>query len=348
MKVAVVGAGQWGKNHVRVFHELGALAWVVEKDIALRSKVESDYAGVRVTEHLQEALMDAEVSGVIVATPAHTHYAIAMEALKAGKDVLVEKPMTLSTQEAKELVAFAEKNRRILMVGHLLLYRPAIQTLCELIRSGRIGNVYKVELRRRKLGKVRTHENVIWSFGPHDVAVVLSLIPSEVSDVWAVGNAFLQEGIEDEASIHLSFVDGVKAELHFSWLFPIDERKCIIIGSEGMIVYNEIEDSIWIYDKKINPDLTVQSGSAEKIEVASVDALKAQDQHFLDCMQNSLRPRTDGRQGVNVVRCLTEAMENIVKEDTLRKWIISSMDPHMLTNLLRLERERKSGISPIS
>lgn len=313
MKVAVVGAGQWGKNHVRVFHELGALAWVVDQDIALRDKVEIKYPGVRVTGKLQEMLTDDEVAGIVVATPAQTHYAIAVAALEAGKDVLVEKPMTLSVAEAQALVNLAEKKQRILMVGHLLLYRPAIQSICDLVRSERIGKVFKVEMRRRKLGKVRAHENVIWSFGPHDVAVLLSIIDSEVSEAWAVGNAFLQQGIEDEASMHLSFVDGTKAELHFSWMWPIDERKCIIIGSEGMITYDELEDSIWVHDKKVNPDLTLQSGSAEKITVASADALKTQDQHFLACIQTRQTPITDGRQGVRVVRCLTEAMEHIRK-----------------------------------
>jgi predicted dehydrogenase len=248
---------------------------------------------------------------VVVATPAQTHYGIAMEALKFGKAVLVEKPMTLLVEEAEKLTAFAEETDNILMVGHLLLYRPAIQALCEIIQSGRIGKVYKIEMRRRKLGKVRAHENVIWSFGPHDVAVLLSMIQSEVSDVWAVGNAFLQKGIEDEASVYLSFVDGAKAELHFSWLWPIDERKCIIIGSEGMITYDEIEDSIWVHDKKVNPDLTVSATASEKILLASADALKAQDLHFLECIQNAHQPRTDGKQGVKVIRCLNEAMNNI-------------------------------------
>lgn len=311
MKIAVVGAGQWGKNHVRVFHELGALAWVVDKDETLRRKVVEEYPGVRVTDNLQEVLSDREISGVVVATPAQTHYGIAMEALKFGKAVLVEKPMTLLVEEAEKLTAFAEETDKVLMVGHLLLYRPAIQALCEIIQSGRIGKVYKIEMRRRKLGKVRAHENVIWSFGPHDVAVLLSMIQSEVSDVWAVGNAFLQKGIEDEASVYLSFVDGAKAELHFSWLWPIDERKCIIIGSEGMITYDEIEDSIWVHDKKVNPDLTVSATTSEKILLASADALKAQDLHFLECIQNNHQPRTDGKQGVKVIRCLNEAMNNI-------------------------------------
>lgn len=313
MKVAVVGAGQWGKNHVRVFHELGALAWVVDQDISLREKIEQKYPGIRVTGKLQEVLADDEVAGIVVATPAQTHYAIAAAALEAEKDVLVEKPMTLSVADAQALVDLAERKQRILMVGHLLLYRPAIQLICDLVQSERIGKVFKVEMRRRKLGKVRAHENVIWSFGPHDVAVLLSIINSEVSEAWALGNAFLQQGIEDEASMHLSFVDGTKAELHFSWMWPIDERKCIIIGSEGMITYDELEDSIMLHDKKVNPDLTLQSGSAEKFTVASADALKTQDKHFITCIQTRQSPRTDGRQGVRVVQCLTEAMEYIKK-----------------------------------
>ena len=313
MKIAVVGAGQWGKNHVRVFQELGALAWVVDKDPALRTRVTAKYPSVQVTDDLQTMLADQEVAGVVVATPAQTHFAIAMAALQAGKAVLVEKPMTLAVDEAQQLADFAETNRQILMVGHLLLYRPAIQALCDLVRSGRIGQIFKVEMRRRKLGKVRAHENVIWSFGPHDVAVLLSLIESEMTEAWAVGNAFLQPDIEDEASLHLSFADSTKAELHFSWLWPIDERKCIMIGSDGMITYDEIEDSIIVHDKKVNPDLTIQSSSTEKITVVSTDALTAQDRHFIDCIRSGQTPLTNGRQGVKVIRCLTEAMNHISK-----------------------------------
>ena len=314
MSVAVVGAGQWGKNHVRVFHKLGALAWVVDRDPELRRKAMEDYPGVQVTAELETALADPGVTGVVVATPAQTHYAIAMQALQAGRDVLVEKPMTLSVIEAEQLVAFAAKQERLLMVGHLLLHRPAIRKLCEIIKSGRIGNVYKVEMRRRKLGKVRAHENVIWSFGPHDVAVLLAMIDREVTRVWAVGSAFLQQKVEDEASMHLSFGDSVKAELHFSWLWPIDERKCIVVGSEGMITYNEITDSIMIYDKRVNADLTVHSGESERITLEAADALETQDQHFLDCIASRQAPRTDGQQGVDVVRCLTGAMKNIERE----------------------------------
>jgi predicted dehydrogenase len=269
---------------------------------------------VQVTAELETALADPGVTGVVVATPAKTHYAIAMQALQAGRDVLVEKPMTLSVAEAADLVDFAAKKERVLMVGHLLLYRPSICKLCEIVKSGRIGNVFKVEMRRRKLGKVRVHENVLWSFGPHDVAVLLAMIEREVTRVWSVGSAFLQQKVEDEASMHLSFGDSVKAELHFSWLWPIDERKCIVVGSQGMITYDEITDSILVYDKRVNGDLTVHSGDFEKISVETTDALETQDQHFLDCIKTRQRPRTDGQQGVDVVRCLTGAMKNIERE----------------------------------
>lgn len=314
MKVAVVGAGQWGKNHVRVFHKLGALAWVVDKDPTLLEKARQEYPGIRTASDLQEALADTTVGGVVVATPAKTHFSVAMDALQSGRDVLVEKPMTLSVPEAEELVRQAEELGRVLMVGHLLLYRPSIDKLCELVQSGRIGNVYKVEMRRRKLGKVRRHENVLWSFGPHDVAVLLAMLQREVSRVWAVGSSFLQEKIEDETSMHLSFGEQVKAELHFSWLWPIDERKCIVVGSEGMITYDEIEDSICIYDKKVKSDLNVHNGAMEMLRAEAADALERQNQHFLDCMATRQTPRTSGRQGIEVVRCLTGAMRNIERE----------------------------------
>lgn len=311
VKIAVIGAGNWGKNHVRTLYDLGVLQCVVDKNEALLRSVFAEYPGVMISSEIADALSDPHIAGVVVATPAQTHYEISMQVLQSGKAVLIEKPMTLSVEEAQNLVSYAENNNRILMVGHLLLYRPSIQLLCEIIRSGRIGKIYKIEMRRRKLGKVRTHENVIWSFGPHDVAVLLSMVQSNVADIWAVGNAFLQKGIEDEASVHLSFVDGTKAELHFSWLWPLDERKYIIVGSEGMITYDEIEDSIWVHDKKVKADLTVHIAASERILVNAANALRNQDLEFLNCIQLSLQPKTNGAQGIMVIHCLTEAMKNI-------------------------------------
>ncbi|MHB8307792.1 MAG: Gfo/Idh/MocA family oxidoreductase [Candidatus Desulforudaceae bacterium] len=306
-RVAVFGAGNWGQNHVRVFHRLGALAAVVESDARSRAEIADRYPGVSVYDDPGPVLADPAVDAVVIATPAPTHYALAREALLAGKDVLVEKPMALSVREAQTLVATAAERTRVLMVGHLLLYKPAVQKLIACVREGLIGELRCVEMRRRKLGRVRKEENVLWSFAPHDIAVLLHLIEAPLANVTATGLVAVQPNIEDDVHLHLHFANGVRAHLHVSWLWPEDERQTVVIGSKGTLTYDEHEDKLWRHDKGVNADLTVWDKGKQMVPVDRGDALEIEARHFLDCVQKRSAPLTGGRTGLEVVRVLVRA-----------------------------------------
>jgi len=306
-RVAVIGAGNWGKNHVRVFHRLKALAAVAEAAPALRDKITEQYPGVPVYADHRQVLDSPEIKAVVIATPAFTHHTLAREALLAGKDVLVEKPMTLTGEEAEELVNLAGEKQRVLMVGHLLLYKPAVQKIISTVREGRVGKILSIEMRRRKLGKVRREENVLWSFAPHDIAVLLELINEPVRDVKARGVTALQPGVEDDVRVDISFASGVQAHIHVSWLWPEDERKTVIIGTEGMITYDEHENKIWLYRKGVDAGLNIWDEGRQELPFETKDALEQEALHFLDCISNREKPLTCGAKGKEVVDILVRA-----------------------------------------
>lgn len=311
--VAVVGAGNWGKNHVRVFRELGVLRSVVELSPALRDKISNEYPDVTVWDNLDAVLGDPSVKGVVIATPAPTHCQLAKAALLAGKDVLIEKPMTLSTKEAEELTALAEKEQRVLMVGHLLLYKAQVAKMVETVKQGTIGTVKFVELRRTKLGKVRSQENVMWSFSPHDVAVLLALVDSSVQKVSAVGLNMIQQNVADDVRLTVEFASGAQALVHASWIWPEDERKTVVIGTEGMLVYDEHENKVWLHRKQVQPDLSITDKGREELSVDNRDALMSEAAHFLECIQTRQTPLTDGRQGIEVTKVLVEGDKAVEK-----------------------------------
>jgi predicted dehydrogenase len=243
--VIVVGAGNWGKNLVSNFHALGALAGVVELSPKLREGVITNYPDIPLYDDFQMALMQTAATAVVIATPASTHYDLAMQAMVGGKDVFVEKPMTLTLAESIALAEYADRHDRILMVGHLLLYQPAIAWIRDYIASGKLGDIKRVVAQRAKLGKVRSVENVWWSFSPHDVSVVLELLNRpKLIDVQATGCAILQPGIEDEVRVEMTFAGGKTAHIHASWLWPINQRGTIAIGSKGMLVYDEVAQTV--------------------------------------------------------------------------------------------------------
>ncbi|GCE96474.1 oxidoreductase domain protein [Arthrospira platensis NIES-46] len=308
-QVIVVGAGNWGRNLVRNFHELNALAGVVELDANLREQVAANYPDVSLYEDYQQAL-STDVSALVLATPAPSHYKLAMMALEAGKDVFVEKPMTLRTDEARSLAEYADRESRILMVGHLLLYQPAISWMRDYLATGKAGNVLHVATQRLKLGKVRREENVWWSFAPHDVSVILELLGKPpLQRVAASGHAILQPGIEDNVHVDLVFAGGQTAHVHCSWYWPLLARNTVVIGDKQMLVYDEVLQKITIYDKGIDGDLHNRDNGSEVVEVADSQPLRIECQHFLDCVKSRQRPLSDGWNGVAVVEILEKATE---------------------------------------
>jgi predicted dehydrogenase len=308
--VAVAGCGAWGRNHVRTLHELGALAGVVEVVPALRARIEAEYPGVPVWSSLDQAF--ARADGIVVATPAASHAALAARALAAGKGVLVEKPMTLGVREAQRLVAAAQEAGLTLMVGHLLLYQPAVQELGRMLDAGAIGRVFRIHQERLNHGRVRNTENVLWSLAPHDLAVLCHLMGSEPLAVRASGAAFLQPGIHDDVHLDLTFSGGRSAHVHSAWYWPGKRRGLRILGDDGMIAYNEADQSLTLHRKRLKGGdppaglAPVDDGSERVFEGVS-DPLRREDQHFLDCLRTGAPPLTDGRSGVEVVRILEEA-----------------------------------------
>lgn len=249
LKVAVIGAGNWGKNLVRNFHGLGALGAIAEANSELRGKLTKEYPGVQIYDDYNEVLK-TEFPAVVIATPVATHYAVAREALLAGKDVFVEKPMTMSAMEAEELVQLADEKHRVLMVGHLLLYQPAIRFIKDYLDSGELGNIISLHQQRLNLGRVRTVENALWSLGVHDIAVLLHLVGENPLDVKTVGHCAIQPEIEDDVYLHLKFPGNIQAHLHSCWLWPEKVRRLTIIGSNGMLEFNELTQNVTLHRKE--------------------------------------------------------------------------------------------------
>ncbi|MFP4120222.1 MAG: Gfo/Idh/MocA family protein [Coleofasciculus sp.] len=308
-QVIVVGAGNWGKNLVRNFDELAALAGVAEVNPELRGKISTVYPGVPIYQDYQTVL-ESDAQAVVLATPAPTHFHLALAALEAGKDVFVEKPMTLRTAEARHLADYAAAHSLILMVGHLLLYQPAIAWMREYLVSGKAGKVLHVATQRLKLGKVRREENVWWSFAPHDLSVVLDLLGNpQIRQVQAQGQAILQPGIEDNVHVDLEFVGGQTAHLHCSWYWPQLQRSTVVIGSEQMLVYDEVSQRVTVYQKGVDEQLNNRDQGSWCPEVATSTPLKIECEHFLHCLKTRESPRSDGWNGVAVVEILEKAQE---------------------------------------
>jgi predicted dehydrogenase len=308
-KLIVVGAGNWGKNLVQNFHALGVLAGVAEPNAELRAIVAANFPETVLYNSLQEAL-EIDVSAIALATPAPSHYKLALQALEAGKDVFVEKPMTLKTSEARHLAEYADGHDLVLMVGHLLLYQTAISWMRDYLASGKAGKVFHVSAQRTKLGKVRREENVWWSFSPHDVSVVLDLLGNpELQSLKASGHSMLQPGINDDVHVDLRFKSGQSAHIHASWYYPLLQRSTIVLAEKQMLVYDEVSQTVTVHEKNIDEQLNNQDKGSYVVEVAAAKPLKLECQHFLDCMTTRKRPRSDGWNGVAVVEILEKVQE---------------------------------------
>jgi predicted dehydrogenase len=312
MNIAAIGSGAWGKNIVRTLYQMGALGVVAEASPALRDQLAADYPGMEVVSDFNDLFSRADIAAVTIATPAPTHHAIAKACLLAGKDVFVEKPMTLTAAESEDLGETAGKHGRILMVGHLLLYKPAVEFLKDYLAAGKLGKVFTLHQERMKLGKARAVENALWSLGVHDVAALLYIAGEAPVSVSFSGHRGLQSNIEDDTYLHMTFADGRIAHLHNSWLWPEDRRGLKVIGERGMIVYDEKAETVTLVKKRVDEKLNNVDEGAELLFEAPKDfqALTAEMQHFMDCVQTRQLPRSCGRNGLDVVRVLELAGAN--------------------------------------
>jgi len=315
--VAAIGAGNWGRNIVRNLASLPEvrLRYICDVDEGIRRAMASLYPQAAVAAEETAALADEGVRAVVIAVEAPRHYALARAALRAGKHTYVEKPMTLSAAEAGELVDLAAAKGVKLMVGHLLEYHPAVGYMKEAIGRGEVGRPLYLYFQRVNLGIVRKEENAWWSLAPHDVSVACYLFEAEPVSVSASGHAYLQEGIEDVVFANLKFADGRMAHIHVSWLDPHKIRKVTLVGSEKMVVFDDMEaaEKVRVYDKGAFVQRTVESyveaitlrtGDILIPKIASVEPLEAECRHFIDCIENDRSPRSDGADGLRVVKVL--------------------------------------------
>ncbi len=321
-KLAVIGAGNWGRNLLRNFCELLGAQRVVccDLDDKIVQRAERAYPGLITCSKPDSIWEDHRITAAVISTPAATHYALAKQALRAYKHVFVEKPLALNSKEAEALCQLAQERQRVLMVDHLLLYHPAVEELILRVRTGELGHVYYVYSQRVNLGVVRTEENALWSLGPHDIAVILELMGTEPVQALAQGGIYLQKDrrIEDVVFLTMVFPGGELAHLHLSWLDPHKLRKITVVGSEKMIVFDDMEpqEKLKIYDKGVtvhsqNAGPQVRYGDIIIPNVPMAEPLRAACQHFLDCIEKNKKPRSDGRAGLKVLRVLEAAQQSL-------------------------------------
>ncbi|MCA9862068.1 MAG: Gfo/Idh/MocA family oxidoreductase [Thermomicrobiales bacterium] len=333
--VAVVGCGYWGKNLVRNFAELGALRAVVEPTDSGRALAADLAPTARMCSSLTEVL-GSEIDGVVLATPAETHHEIAVQCLRAGKHVLVEKPLALTYTEGKDLVEVAAEERRILMVGHVLEYHPGIVALTKLVRDGVLGELQYVYSNRLSLGKVRREENILWSFAPHDIAVILRLIGAMPIEVLACGGAYVQPSIADVTVTQLLFDGGVRAHIHVSWLHPFKEQRLVVIGSQKMATFDDVAKELMLHDQRVDMrgDMPVPiKGEGETVPYCRDEPLRLECLAFLEAMATGVPPLTDGVSGLRVLEVLNAAQHSLMHNGELVRLPPASISP-------RLERRR--------
>jgi predicted dehydrogenase len=312
--VAVIGCGYWGKNHVRNFSQLGALQVVCDATEASRDLARSLAPQARIVPEVDHVLA-APVQGVVIATPAETHFELARRALEAGKDVLCEKPLSLTYEQGGELLRLAEKRQRILMVGHVLEYHPGVVKMLELVRSGALGKVRYIYSNRLSLGKVRREENILWSFAPHDIAIILRLMGSVPFQVVACGGSYIQPNIADVTVTNLLFDNGVRAHIFVSWLHPFKEQRLVIVGSKKMASFDDVTKKLILYNQCVtvrNGEPIPEKGEGEEVAFAGDEPLRLECQAFLEAMASRQPPVTDGASGVRVLKVLQAAQRSLV------------------------------------
>ncbi|MFC2156955.1 Gfo/Idh/MocA family oxidoreductase [Acidobacteriota bacterium] len=320
--IAVVGCGYWGKNLVRNFYELDSLYAICDADSKILKTFKEKYDGIVTYTDYSRLLKDESVEGIVISTPAVTHFSLASEALEAGKDVFVEKPIALNYQEGLDLVEQSKKEKRILMVGHILEYHPAIHKLKTLIDKGELGQIQYIYSNRLNLGKFRTEENILWSFAPHDISVIIGLLGEMPYEVYANGGNYLNRDVTDVTTTSLNFKSGVKAHIFVSWLHPYKEQKLVVIGDKKMIVFDDVnpDKKLSSYSHKIDwiGRLPVpQKLEAESIEIDKAEPLKQECRHFIECMETRSTPTTDGENGLRVLKILEACQSSLRSAKTV-------------------------------
>lgn len=317
--IAVIGSGYWGKNLVRNFDSLGVLNTICDSNEILLSQLKEQYPLIQPCLAFNDVLGNPDITGVAIATPAETHYNLAKEALLAGKHVFVEKPLTLDENDAASLIALAKQQGLTLMVGHLLQYHSIFIALKAMAERGDLGQINYIYSNRLNLGKIRREENILWSFAPHDISMILSLAGEMPESIIATGGNYLHKEIADVTTTHLEFPSGLKAHIFVSWLHPFKEQKLVVVGDKKMAVFDDTQpwgDKLLLYPHRINWEDNIpvpDKADAERLDIPQREPLKSECQHFLECIVSGKMPRTDGEEGLRVLHVLNEAQRSMDK-----------------------------------
>jgi predicted dehydrogenase len=323
--IGLVGFGYWGPNLARNFaaQQGCALVGIYDLDAGQRHKAAARYPAVLVTDDYDALLTREDIQAILIATPVSTHFELAKRALLAGKDILIEKPITRTVAEGRELIALAEAHGRILAVDHTFLYTGAVQKIKEVVASGQIGEVLYLDSVRTNLGKFQEDINVIYDLAPHDLAIISHLVDDDPASVMAMGACHSGSGLENIAYLHLEYPGGIVAHCHLNWLAPVKIRKMLIAGSDKMLVYDDMDamDKVKVYDKGITVvedreavlklKVDYRSGDMWSPKVASREALDAEAQHFLACVRDRQRPLCSGEDGLRVLRIIEAAQRSL-------------------------------------
>ncbi len=320
IKIAVVGCGNWGINHVRTAYKLfpNSLKYCCDSILENRESIKKISDKIIFTTEIKDILEDESVNAIIVSTPAETHYDLTKQLLLANKNVLVEKPVTLNSDEAHILNDLAGDRNLILMVGHLLLFHPAILKIKEYLEDGRLGKLQYIYSNRLNLGTIRKEENILWSFAPHDISVIQFIIGEVPTEVKAQGAIFVQKNIQDTTLTYLRFNNNIHAHIYVSWLHPFKEQRLVVIGDKSMMVFEDTlkENKLKLYRKGfeiINGNPVKRDSEFESIEFDKTSPLEIEQQHFIDCILNHETPRSDGKNAIEVLETLERAQNELVR-----------------------------------
>ncbi|MFA5778942.1 MAG: Gfo/Idh/MocA family oxidoreductase [Elusimicrobiota bacterium] len=323
--IAVIGCGYWGKNLVRNFHKIGVLHIICDTDEKLLAKLKKNYPDVHCEKTFDNILTDSNISGIVISTPASSHYELVKKSLENGKNVFVEKPFTTSLEEAEELTELAQKKKLILMVGFTFLYNSAVIKVKELIDSGELGDIYYIYSQRLNLGIVRRDVNVWWNLAPHDVSIINYWLNQKAKSVNGIGVSFIQKGIDDFVSANIKFENGTAAVIHVSWLDPHKIRQMTVVGSKKMVIYDDVSSDmkVQIYDKGIDRfddfqtfgqfQLIHRAGDIFIPKIDFKEPLEIEAAHFVECIKEGKEPLTSARKSLPVVKIL-EAVQNSIKQ----------------------------------
>jgi len=326
VRLGIIGVGDWGRNLLRNYARLQncRINFICDSDDSNLKRASGLFPHLEVCKDFQKALSQNSVDAVVIATPPESHFQVAKQALLAGKHIFVEKPLVLNLKEGEELCRLAEKQRKLLMVGHIMMYHAATRKLKEYIQNGELGEIYYIYATRVNLGKLRKNENALYSFAPHDISLVCHLLDQVPVKVSATGNSYLQPGIEDVVFVTMHFPNQVMAHLHVSWLDPHKDRKVTIVGSKKMAVFDDTQASekIWLYDKGVDTHfdyttygeyLSLRSGDILIPKIESSEPLELECKHFIECVSEGKTPLSDGREGLKVLRVLEAAQKSLDK-----------------------------------